>query len=93
MAQSDIVLDLSQISKADLTNLRNSTPENLQTRGTELRQKYKTDLDKLKVWKAQIDAMADSPGKTTRLAKYNERLTQFRRATASHKTAIQIWKD
>jgi hypothetical protein len=91
MAQTDIVLNLSQISKADLTNLRNSTPENLEIQATSHRQTYKSDLDKLKVWKAQIDAMSDSAGKTTRLAKYNERLTQFRRATASYKTAIRVW--
>lgn len=91
MASTDIVLTLGQISKADLTNLRNSSDENLDTQAIELRQKYKSDRDKLKEWKQQIDAMSDSEGKTTRLAKYNERLTQFRRATSSYKTSIRLW--
>lgn len=91
MAQSDITLQLTKINRAELTTMKALNINDLLTLSSELSQKYKNDKNNLKTWKQQIDQMADSPGKTTRLEKYNERLLQFREGIRSYKTVVRVW--
>lgn len=91
MAQTDITLELTNINRTEINNIKALSNDDLITLSSQLSQKYKNDKNNLKTWKQQIDQMADSPGKTTRLTKYNERLLEFRQGVASYKTVVRVW--